>query len=398
MKRLEYIDGLRAVAALMVLLTHMWVYMGAPALSFHAGGRTVALAVIPAVGNVGVNLFLVLSGFCLAWPFACNPGLRERTTIWGFWKRRFCRIAPAYYVSIVVVFAVLMGVVFMQGSGMVPSAWEIVPHVLFVHNLSAEHVSTINSSYWSLALEFQLYLLFPLFLEAIHRWRFLPVVLVVLLVQCAYRLWLEHELPMEVMGTFGFVLPKAVFGRMLDFVLGMVTAHGVAGALESVERPWLQRVSGVGTVVVLGGAFALFCSGVGSDAIRDVAWAVGFSLLILWGSVHRGVANRVLSTGVLVRVGVMSYSLYLLHEPLLAVAGEFLRPRVKPGWAFVLGFGLMAGIVGIAWMFYQLVEKRALDYFAKGRQREKRKMEAALTSDLPAMGMELAGVSNGGKD
>src|SRR5579864_4346783 len=104
MKRLEYIDGLRAVAALMVLLTHMWVFMGAPALSFQVGHATIVMATMLAVGNVGVNLFLVLSGFCLAWPFACDSTLRDRTTIWQFWKRRFLRIAPAYYVSIAVVF------------------------------------------------------------------------------------------------------------------------------------------------------------------------------------------------------------------------------------------------------------------------------------------------------
>jgi len=107
--RLGYIDGLRGVVVLLVLVTHTWVFAGAPALSFHIHGRAIVLPAIPAIGDVGVNLFLVLSGFCLAFPFLRDPTYRDRMMITQLWMRRVRRIVPAYYVSIVFVFLLYPG-------------------------------------------------------------------------------------------------------------------------------------------------------------------------------------------------------------------------------------------------------------------------------------------------
>jgi peptidoglycan/LPS O-acetylase OafA/YrhL len=376
MRRLAYIDGLRAVAALMVLVTHAWVFSGAPALSIHVGGSVLVLGAIPAVGYIGVNLFLVLSGFCLMWPFACDPAYRERMSAAAFWKRRFQRIAPAYYVSMVLVAGLLWAEHALAAGGNWPrqelqtfTLGDLWSHLFFVHNLSAAHVSTINGSYWSLALEFQLYLLFPLLFEAARRWGVVKVILFVLVAELAFRLWLETMIPSAAASAYEFVLPKSVFGRWLDFACGMGAAVFVAKGRESnaalLRWRWLLAL---GTIVPLSAAFAMTYRGGLSGAAVDALWSLGFSALVCWTACEGTLVQRMLSWRWLTGLGVMSYSLYLLHQPLMEASCAWIRRSFRPGSAFFLA--LLAGlpIIIIAAGFYFLCEKRAIDYFAGRRK------------------------------
>ena len=67
--RLHYIDGLRGLAMLMVLLYHCWIFGGMWSVGPTVGSHHLNVAPILGFGHIGVNLFLVLSGFCLYWPF-----------------------------------------------------------------------------------------------------------------------------------------------------------------------------------------------------------------------------------------------------------------------------------------------------------------------------------------
>jgi peptidoglycan/LPS O-acetylase OafA/YrhL len=388
MKRLAYIDGLRATAALMVLVTHAWAFSGAPALSVKLGGATLLLSAIPAVGYVGVSLFLVLSGFCLMWPFACDPAYRDRMPAMAFWKRRAQRIVPAYFASMVVVGGLLWMEHSLNARGVWPqqrlermSVGDVLPHLLFVHNLSAHHVSTINGSYWSLALEFQLYLLFPLLFEAARRWGVVKVIVFVLIAELSFRLWLERAFPAESLSAYEFVLPKSVFGRWLDFACGMGAAVFVARSRESAtaaQAKWRWPLA-IATIGALMGAFAMAYRGGMSYAVADVLWSLGFAALVCWGAYEGTVVHRMLSWRWLTGIGVMSYSLYLLHQPLMEASCAWIRRSFRPGSAFFMA--LLAGvpIVLIAAGFYFLCEKRAIDYFAgrrKGPMRKPQTVEA----------------------
>src|SRR5438105_8547852 len=98
--RLRGVDGLRAVAALWVVLFHIHAFSGA-----HIG-------LIPGVdlflrsGSTGVSLFLVLSGFCLYLPFAGGRSSRFKTG--AFFRRRWRRLMPAYYASLPVSLALTL--------------------------------------------------------------------------------------------------------------------------------------------------------------------------------------------------------------------------------------------------------------------------------------------------
>ncbi len=373
--RLPYIDGLRAVAALLVLLTHTWVFTGAPALGVTVAGHTIVLADIPAVGHIGVNLFLVLSGFCLAWPFFCNPLMRERTTALQFWTRRVQRICPAYLASIIFVALMLFAEQALAAGGHWPSvpttydATDVITHVFVVHNLSVDHVSTINPSFWSLALEFQLYLLFPLLLEAMRRFGVWRVAGTILILQLAYRFALEFTLSPDALDQLEFVLPKAVFGRWFDFVAGMAAASVVAKFSENAPARgslWMLL-----SVVSLATAYTLFCLHFKSEGLLDLFWGVGFSSLVCWAADRRSRAHRILSFKWFTAIGVMSYSLYLVHQPLMEAAGGWILKATHQhsGPAFLIGLGAATCVIPIAALFYLAVEGPALRYFAQRRYR-----------------------------
>ncbi len=377
MPRLAYIDGLRAIAALLVLLTHAWAFSGAPALGVSVGGHTIVLAAIPAIGYVGVNLFLVLSGFCLMWPFACDPAYRTRMSARAFWIRRWQRIAPAYFASIPLV----MSLIWLEHSLAARHLWpsqtfqsatfaDLWTHLLFVHNLSPDHVSTINGSYWSLALEFQLYLLFPLLFEAARRWGIFKVIVAVLVLELSFRLWLENAFTPAAMSDFDFVLPKSVFGRWLDFACGMGAATLVARFRDSnlalsKRKNWLA----LSALVPLGAAFVMATHGGFSYAIADVLWSIGFSMLVCWAACEGTFVHQILSWRHLAALGVMSYSLYLIHQPLIEGSCAWICAYFRPGTAFLLAMVAAVVIVFIAAGFYLLCEKRAVDFFASRRKR-----------------------------
>ena len=365
--RLAYIDGLRGLAISLVLLTHAWVLSGAPALSIQFRGYPIVLAAIPAVGYVGVSLFLVLSGFCLARPFLYDDANWARSSLWGFWKKRFWRIAPAYYVSFAVILVFRAVCARMSGNvNRLPDPDSLWLHLTFLHNLSPAYVSEVNGGYWSLALEFQLYLLFPLLLEAMRRvgpWRVLAACL---LAQTAYRLWLEHYLTADAMRSYEFVLPKAAFGRMLDFVSGMAVAFQVVADARKNALParWIPAVSSG----MLALAFASTYWTLLPQSLIDVAWSLGFGALIWWAS-RQGICHRVFGFGPLVRLGLISYSVYLLHQPLLEQGCRLIRMRFRPGSAFFVALAAIPLVIALCSIFFLWCEKPFLAWQARSKRR-----------------------------
>ena len=380
-ERLPQIDGLRGFAISLVLLTHTWVFFGAPALAVKVAGHSMVLAAVPALGHVGVNLFLVISGFSLAWPFMRDPQGRDRSSLVKFFRRRAQRILPPYYASILVIY--LLGLsfdlFFRPGAAAadfphrpnltaLEAPANIWPHLFLIHNFWPQHVSTINGSYWSLALEWQLYILFPLFLVAFHRWGIWKLILAILIAQLVYRLSLEYLLSPRVLAEYEFVLPKAVPGRMFEFVLGMGMAKWVANGFSRTGNS-----SPGPRILTLGAACFLAFAAVAATtqclplSVIDVLWAAGFAGLVGGASLHNGWVSRIFSGRWLAGLGIASYSVYLLHQPLIERAGFLTLTYCRPGTAFFVGLALLPLVVGLCLLFYFAVERPCLKRIRKGR-------------------------------
>ena len=135
---LAYIDGLRAVCALWVLL-------------YHAVGKTPLPKVLRWInwGHFAVPAFIVISGFCLMLPVTRKNG--ELGSALTFYQRRARRILPPYYLALFL-FVLMQGVTDWRDIGL---------HVLLLHNLTPTTFYGINGSFWSIAVEWQIYWLFP---------------------------------------------------------------------------------------------------------------------------------------------------------------------------------------------------------------------------------------------
>src|SRR5579863_2360622 len=154
-KHLDFLDGTRGVAILAVLLFHtLGLSFGYDALpwdgvlrNFFVPSSFLWFLPVGMIGQAGVAIFFVISGFCIHLSFQ-QHGKEWR----GFFVRRFFRIYPAYLMALFFSFLILAtnpGLDIFSGE-----FWkQLLAHVFLVHNLSADTYSGVNASLWSLAVE-----------------------------------------------------------------------------------------------------------------------------------------------------------------------------------------------------------------------------------------------------
>lgn len=344
--RLDGVDSLRAIAALWVVLFHIRAASGA-----HLG----PLDLVVRSGSTGVSLFLVLSGFCLYLPVARDGRFVARR----FFIRRARRLLPAYYASILlfaaatIVFAGRFG--FTQYS---PSALlaQLATHLTMTHSLFPSTFYAINGAWWSLGLEWQLYLGLPLLVIAIRRFGLARTVGAVIAINVVYRLALQAVIGAHVLSAGSSlatdVLPNLLPGRWAEFALGMLAADMYAtGRLTG-------RWSLAGWAAIPLAVLALLA--VGNPLSHLIFGAVFFA--VLCAAVTRGgLLGRVLAWRPLAAVGVMSYSLYLIHQPIVgALTTVFRQLGLSPRAVFAVVLALVPAILGVAWVLFVTVERRTL--------------------------------------
>ena len=354
--RLHFIDGLRGLAMLMVLLYHSWLFGGVWSIGLSVGKHSLNLAGLVGYGHVGVNLFLVLSGFCLFWPFV-KAGKRSEPTLWEFARKRCRRILPPYYVTLLLC----------VGLALIPSLTQdysinagflvrwLLFHALMLHNLNPTYVTSLNGSLWSLGLEFQLYILFPVLVEAYRRFNSRRVLLTVLLLCSAYRLFLVRGgfLPDDLSG---YLLAYSVFGRCFEFALGMWTASMVARWHDEQKNPlcWTDGLllAVIIPAAVLDGRHGHF------QTLTDAMWGLVFAGLILAGSRPGSRTHQFLSNRVLVALGIFSYSIYLIHLPLIMILGRYAVGHFQnTGQVLFMLLVAVPSMLALGYIFYRLFEK-----------------------------------------
>lgn len=346
-RRLDAVDGLRALAALWVVLFHIRAFSGANLGPFDLIVRS---------GSTGVSLFLVLSGFCLYLPVLRKGPSNFRPM--QFLRRRAKRLLPAYYTSLVV-FVVLE--VLLAGHLAFPSyAWQELPFLVVTHltmtfTLFASSFYAFNGAYWSLGLEWQLYLSLPLLVLVSRRYGLLRTVLAVVAINIAYRVGLQLAVDLHALngGTplANLVLPNLLLGRWAEFAFGMVAAHlYFSGKLKQ----W-SRILGFALIPLV--PFALIS--VGDPLSHLVFGAVFFAVLcvVLTGN---NVLTRVFSWRPLVSLGVMSYSLYLVHQPIVQAFAVFFQYHASPRVAFLATLALLPVIILVARLLFVTVERRTI--------------------------------------
>lgn len=292
------IDGIRAIAVLSVVLFHF----GAPGL----GG-----------GFVGVDVFFVLSGFLIGGQLWSERRRTGRVALGAFYVRRFRRLAPAYFtmaaVTGLVAWFVLLPFEFREFGKALIAATMYLSNVLFFRSAgyfdtAAEEKALLHT--WSLSVEEQFYLFLPIFLMLLARWPRVFVWALTGLAMASLAACIALT-PQHPTATF-YLFPFRAW-ELLAGVLLAIWGHGRAGQMSA--HPILSWV-GLGLV-----AASITMIQPGTDFPGSLALApVLGTLLLLANGQNDNPVNRILSHPVPVFFGLISYSLYLWHWPVLTLA------------------------------------------------------------------------------
>src|SRR5258707_13322939 len=181
--RLRSIDALRGIAALGVVVYHsiQQTKNGVPSNFLGWPGYLTQLG--SSFGYIGVFLFFVISGFCihLQWAKARAAGETAEVRFGAFWKRRIRRLYPPYLIALA--FYLLLPALINGVNLSHFLAYDVVMHVLMLHNLDPRTCYSINGVFWTLAIEEQLYLAYFLLLFLRTRWGWGRTLAVCLLVR-----------------------------------------------------------------------------------------------------------------------------------------------------------------------------------------------------------------------
>ena len=160
---LLFLDGLRGLAALYVVLHHflLWGTQGLPAWADKIFGWT-------RFGHFAVDVFITLSGFCLMIPVARSPDRPLQGGFWAFVGRRARRILPSYWAALCLGLALAWFSLGVWGQPKL-TLGDILSHAFLVHDLRQSWSHTIDMAMWSIAPEWQIYFVFALILLPIWR-------------------------------------------------------------------------------------------------------------------------------------------------------------------------------------------------------------------------------------
>lgn len=336
--RIVGLDALRALAALAVFVCHLGTYWGLE-------GLPSKIPQLLDVGAHGVDLFIVMSGFVLGLAaFRAGPSLRMD----NFLARRAWRLGPPYFVALTIATALAMSPIAHWFVAERARWSDVAWHVLLVQTWNPDRLGSINGSLWSVALEAQLYLTFPVLVLVIRRWGVLPAVAATAALSVVMSTIPAH-------GALGAALTDEhnLPVRLVQFVFGVGCAH-----LHVTRRVPKARV--LWGIAVLGGLLAVGWSTAAFEPGRVLVWGVPCAALIL---LVAGPSGAHLASTPLELWGLGSYSFYIVHQPMILVLGP-LSGRIDSDVARLL-FGLLLALpatAAVAWGLYVLVERPSHRY------------------------------------
>ena len=328
------IDGLRAIAVLPVLFFHYGVdgFSG---------------------GFVGVDIFYVISGYLIT-SIVARDLESGRFSFASFYERRIRRIFPALFA--VVFSCVLASLVVLIPDDLSSFGKSLVAMTLFISNLFFKRLGGNNGYFgrvsetqallhtWSLSVEEQFYLFFPATLLFLARWakrRTIQWLWVAAAVSFVVNVWATQHRPLA---AFYVVIPRA-----WELLLGALLALKAVPALK-----WRagREIGGTFGLGLIAWSVFVFTENTAFPGFSALLPCVGAALIIYSGESGPSWVRSLLSCRPLVFIGVISYSLYLWHWPILVFSRRFLtRPLTGAETAFMIAASLI-----LAFLSFELIE------------------------------------------
>ncbi len=325
------IQALRALAVVAVVICHM------------------NPAWLPG-GYLGVDIFFVISGFVITQLLLEK---QEKPHLWHFWVQRFFRIVPAYVVMLAVVAGCAALFFLPENFSQFAKSWR--QSLYFVSNQYfagyGDYFSPALTEQpllhtWSLSVEMQFYLLYPIFLLVLMRLQ-LPWLLLIAAVAgfgIAQWSWLHSSAPNS--------LYYGLYIRVPEFLAG----SALAAHTNKINTPWTRkqapRMAGVGMLLMLGAlyfvdeqSFSPFMAGI---------VCLG-AVLVMAARLNEGWLASAFRLKSILFLGALSYSIYLWHWPLLAFM-RYVYGDLQ--WRFLLMASYSIATLSISWLSWKFIENK----------------------------------------
>ena len=361
---LPALDGLRGLAILLVLFNNLY---DGPA----SGGIDYVVFHACKSGWIGVDLFFVLSGFLITGLLWDAKGGAHYFR--NFYARRFLRIFPAYYGVLAVWLLLTPHISTLSAEAVQGLRSRQMWYWLYLANSIPPHAGSSAAepgTFWSLAVEEQFYLVWPLIVATSTRQRLVRICIGMIVVAFAIRLLGRVLSPSQLTENLLYTLTPA---RMDDLAMGALAAVTVRSR-EGLSRAlaWARPVALAGGIILL--VWLVTGRGLRPDAFLaqtagySILGATAAAILVLATTAAVGSRLRVVLTHPALRFfGRYSYGIYLIHGPLYLMWRTepwYVRPRVLWGSQLPGAFAALLTVVvvatGLAMLSWHLYEKQFL--------------------------------------
>jgi peptidoglycan/LPS O-acetylase OafA/YrhL len=361
--RLRGLDALRGMACLAIVLYHATdlTKHAVPAGLLQYPVRALQFAISQTY--ISVFLFFVISGFCihLQWARARAAGEDPKIPFVAFWKRRIRRLYPPYMIALALYLLLSALTVGLDVTRFV--VYDVVMHLLMLHNLDSHTVSSINGIFWTLAIEEQLYLAYFLLLFLRARWGWTITLIVCLLARAGWMVfshlvWLKS-------GGFGLPVPEAAASHWFTWALGAMGVEAVYGVIKLPR--WTRDLRVAAVVIIAASIISAYLPAISKDTpLHDLswflihpAWGLGFFIVINRLAVAELIWNNQKRLPTLISIfatlGLFSYSIYLTHELMIMQSWRWINPaRLQMTNVFLT---VVPAVIIFAWVYFWFCEK-----------------------------------------
>lgn len=358
MKRIPQIDGLRAIASLLVVSFH---YINYQLTNSHTTIGKI-FAKLFSFGWAGVDLFFVLSGFLIGSILISNKGKVNYFST--FYIRRFVRIIPNYYL-LVVLFILLSSIPFFKNDSFITGN-SIIPYwgyfTMLQNVFMAMYKNMGNAAMsvtWSIAIEEQFYLIIPFLIYILNK-KYLSYLLILCIVAANFFRW-HYTNPAVVFNIPAYVLLPC---RMDAISVGVFIASINSNkSLQIFAKQYIRQIYAIMACIAVV-CVVMFTLYQDIGVIRNSLFAIFFGCLIILGiGLPNSLYGKLLSINWLTWIGKISYSLYLFHFLILGIFKNIAFEYVSYTSSIVLFITTILALSFsflFSWLVYKYLETPAV--------------------------------------
>jgi len=341
-KSLISIDIARAIAALGVFFYHQ-----------HIGDYLAQYTKIKAfdyIDNFGaayaVPLFFLISGYCIHLSNLKYVQLNKELPLKVYYKRRFLRIYPPYLVA--VIFSILVNLLTHFGS--MPTLTDLFVHAFSLQGFTVQYFNTINLVLWTITIEIAFYIIYPIFYYLRLKFSLKLALLTTFIVSCLSIVYLSLQQTIT--------LPQyyLVFNIWFSWCCGAYIADKLFFNPKAFQKLTFKIVYGLILVLFVYATFyPSHYFSIVQYQLKILIWTGPLIYLLSledWFARHKSWFLHIIAC-----IGLSSYSLYLLHEPLIAIKNYLVHAYLPNEFQKA---GVIIGIIFIpiiAWLSYRYIER-----------------------------------------